>query len=186
MCEEQHVVRDEPGLGPHFRGEEIRRRKYVHVRADELLTTSWSFGAPARARCHAVSRRCRRSCRSLDTRGFPSLRNPIVAPRAIFRCDAYNQLLISSSTRGRLDTRRFLEPSNFLATSLRCHPRIVSGLTMLATSSSARLPSCFPTQPEFAARRRSGANGPGADFELPDSRQRGTHSAGATPDQPIP
>ncbi len=34
--------------------------------------------------------------------------------------------------------------SNFLATSLRCHPRIVSGLTIWATSSSAFLPSCFP------------------------------------------
>ena len=34
--------------------------------------------------------------------------------------------------------------SNFFATRLRCQPRIVSGFTMLATSSSARLPSCFP------------------------------------------
>jgi hypothetical protein len=33
-------------------------------------------------------------------------------------------------------TLRWAEPSNFCATSLRCQARMVSGLTMLATSSN--------------------------------------------------
>ena len=44
--EEQNVVRHQPALSPHLRGEEICRREHVHVRADELpprrgLTTLW-------------------------------------------------------------------------------------------------------------------------------------------------
>ena len=34
--EEQNVVRHQPTLSPHLRGEEVRRCKDVHMRADEL------------------------------------------------------------------------------------------------------------------------------------------------------
>ncbi len=36
MDKEQNVVRHQPTLSPHLRGEEICRREDVHVRADEL------------------------------------------------------------------------------------------------------------------------------------------------------
>ena len=39
---------------------------------------------------------------------------------------------------------RWVEPSNFWATSLRCQPRMVSGLTMVATSCKAFFPSFWP------------------------------------------
>ena len=48
------------------------------------------------------------------------------------------------STGGRPGEVRFFDPSNFLATSRRCHARIVSGRTMVATSASALRPSCLP------------------------------------------
>ncbi len=46
VYEEQNVVRHQPALSPHFRGEKICCREDVHVRADELpprrgLTTLW-------------------------------------------------------------------------------------------------------------------------------------------------
>mgnify|MGYP001324398583 CR=1 FL=1 len=36
MDEEKHVVRDEPGLGPDLRGEEVRCGKHIQVRPDEF------------------------------------------------------------------------------------------------------------------------------------------------------
>ena len=46
VYEEHNVVRHQPALSPHFRGEEICRREDVHVREDELhsrrgLPTLW-------------------------------------------------------------------------------------------------------------------------------------------------
>src|SRR6266704_4943848 len=45
---------------------------------------------------------------------------------------------------GRPGALRCVEPSNFWATNLRCQPRMVSGLTIVATSASACLPSFLP------------------------------------------
>jgi hypothetical protein len=50
--------------------------------------------------------------------------------------------------RGRPGYCRCLEPSNFWATSLRYHPKIVSGLATQATSRSAFAPTAFRFRPE--------------------------------------
>src|ERR1035441_6272215 len=61
---------------------------------------------------------------------------------------------INSSTslliRGRPGLRRFCEPSNLRATSLRYHARMVSGRAAVATSPSALRPSRRPISPSFA------------------------------------
>src|SRR5262245_60669582 len=56
---------------------------------------------------------------------------------------------IALSTRGRPGLRCF-EPSNLRATSLRYHPRMVSGRAAVATSPSALRPSRRPISPSFA------------------------------------
>src|SRR6266705_2842766 len=50
----------------------------------------------------------------------------------------------SLSIVGQPGALRYWEPSNFWATSLRCQPRIVSGLTILATSCRACFPNLWP------------------------------------------
>src|SRR5450830_1525068 len=61
---------------------------------------------------------------------------------------------INSSTslliRGRPGVRRFCEPSNLRATSLRYHAKMVSGRAAVATSPSALRPSRRPISPSFA------------------------------------
>ena len=71
--------------------------------------------------------------------GLLSLRGRRYAPAFQNVTDGF-----SESTRGGPGYVRFVEPSNFLATSLRCQHKIVSGVTMLVTSSRARLPKRFP------------------------------------------
>ena len=71
--------------------------------------------------------------------------NAIVAPGAILlRAMRTTNASNSGSMVGRPGALRCVEPSNFCATRLRCQPRIVSGLTILATSARAFFPSLWP------------------------------------------
>ena len=87
---------------------------------------------------------------------------------------------------GRPGYRRCLEPSNFLATSLRYQARMVSGLAMQATSRSALLPHVSRSRrgwrdldhstPISMAALPSGFGSPRPDI----------HSAEEAPGSPIP
>src|SRR6266511_2146439 len=68
----------------------------------------------------------------------------VIAPGAIFRAMRTTNASTSGSILGRPGALRCWEPSNFWATSLRCQARIVSGVTMVATSSRACLPNLLP------------------------------------------
>src|SRR5438034_10984149 len=60
----------------------------------------------------------------------------------------------SGSTGGRPGALRCMEPSNFWATSVRCQPRIVSGVSVQVMKTSflrARLHMAYPTTMETLA-----------------------------------
>jgi hypothetical protein len=63
--------------------------------------------------------------------------DPIVAPGAILLARRTTKASSSGSMGGRPGTLRGAEPSHFWATSVRCQPSLVSGVTIMATSSSA-------------------------------------------------
>ena len=83
--------------------------------------------------------------------------NPIIAPGTVLVGHADHQVLQLGSTVGRPGALRWAEPSNFWATSVRCQPRIVSGLTIVATSAGACFPSLRPMPASASVRRHSTA-----------------------------
>src|SRR6185436_15772933 len=66
--------------------------------------------------------------------------NPVIAPGAVLFGHEDNQFLNCPVDPGSPGLRCF-EPSNLRATSLRYHPRLVSGRAAVATSPSALRPS---------------------------------------------
>src|ERR1035437_987794 len=87
----------------------------------------------------------RLGCRSADQQ-YDDLR------RYTNRCSRMRTINSSTSLliRGRPGVRRFCEPSNLRATSLRYHAKMVSGRAAVATSPSALRPSRRPISPSFA------------------------------------
>ena len=90
--EEQNVIGDEPRLRPHLRGEEICRRKDVHVRADELVPRRCLFSL--RHGRYAVA--LQYVADGLVAHSVPEVRqrarDAIVAPRSVLSGEADNQL----------------------------------------------------------------------------------------------
>jgi len=86
------VVGDEPRFRPHLRGEEIRRRKDVHVRADELLPCR-GLSALRRGRYTVALQNV---ADGSVAHSIPEVRhrpgNAMVAPRSVLTREADNQL----------------------------------------------------------------------------------------------
>jgi hypothetical protein len=104
--------------------------------------------------------------------------NPVIAPAPFFLGHANDQFLDFSvdwrSARGSTGA-----PSNLRATSLRYHPKMVSGPAAVATSPSALRPSRRPISPSVA---RSPSESLRRPFNCPsgsDFRQPSTHWARA-------
>jgi hypothetical protein len=68
----------------------------------------------------------------------------VICPAVVLSRHSHHQASTSGATAGRPGYCRCLEPSNFLATSLRYQAKMVSGLATQATARSAFRPRRFP------------------------------------------
>ena len=82
------------------------------------------------------------------------------APLRFSRANCRTNFSAVGSVVARPTEDRFLEPSDFCATSFRCHVRMVSGRTICATSVRAFLPRRLPISARLIRSGPSAAVGP--------------------------
>ena len=107
--------------------------------------------------------------------------NPVITPAGILASQANHQILDLWISGGRPGDRRFLQPSNFSATSWRYQARMVSSLARHATRSSPLRPNRLPISARVA-RSPSESRQPGCRraFKMRFSAAS-THSAAGVP-----
>src|SRR5580704_7392795 len=140
MNEEQHVIRHQSSPGKHFNGEEITACQHIHVSGEKVFPRSHL--APLGSWSDAVTPKyvSYRLIGHLMTQVGQGTGDAIIAPAGIFPRHPGHESFHVRVNCGRPGYCRCLEPSNFWATSLRYHARIVSGLATQATSRGAFRP----------------------------------------------
>src|SRR5215469_4000959 len=142
--EEQDVVCHQPPPGEHFDCEEIDAGQHRHLRLKKFL--------PGRG---LAPFRCWRNPLALQDIPYGLIRNvvteigqrahnAVVSPTGILFGHLRNQDFQFRFDSGRAGKRRYWEPSNLWAISLRYQARMVSGLAREATWARALHPSRFP------------------------------------------
>lgn len=131
--------------GPHLYGEEICSKQQIAMSPNEFSPGRCLFPLGSRSQPIALQNISNGIVTDFVSEiGYsaPTIRS---YPQLRFSCAIRTiKLSNSGSVLGLPGHVLFLDPSNFLAINWRCHLRMVSGFTMLATSSRAFLPNCFP------------------------------------------
>ena len=142
--DEEQIVGYEPTFCPDFNGGEVDGCEHIPMRLDERLPSClalpiWSWFDPmlfenvADGSIGNVIANVRQ--RALD---------PVVSPVQVFLGEAKDQIDDDLPDSWPADALALVAMIPFLATSVRCHRKIVSGVTMVVSSINAFLPRDLP------------------------------------------
>src|SRR5664280_1651835 len=148
--EKQHVVGHQSAQREDLRREEIGTRQHRQVSPNECCPSHRAFAHWRGRHTVALQNIADRLIRDLMPQIGQRPHNPVIAQDRFSSAMRTINFSTSLLIRGRPEVRRFCEPSNLRATSLRYHAKMVSGRAAVATSPSALRPSRRPISPSFA------------------------------------
>src|ERR1700680_3429391 len=146
MNEEQNMVGDQASQGEHFHHKEVSARQNVLMRGDKVFPGGDSASLRRRGNPVTAKNVANSLIRQMMAQVGDRTDDAIITPASVLSCHSHHQSFHFRLNRGAAGYCRCLEPSNFLATSLRYQARIVSGFATQAHSSSPLRPLPFPLQ----------------------------------------
>src|SRR5664279_1239084 len=141
LDKEQHVVGNQAFERKHFHREEVGRYQYRHVSTDKVFPTRRLLPLGRRWNIMAAENIAYRLIREPETQVGHGAHDPVIAPPGFSFAIRTTNRWVSSSTLGRPQDLRNLDPSNLLAMSFRYQASSVSGFATAANSSKAFRPS---------------------------------------------